>query len=280
MKNTINIKGTDVTIFYQDEQDYVSLTDLSKGFVTTEEDQRNSEYFILNWLRLGSTVEFLGAWEELHNAHFNPVGYDRIKINLTSNTFRLSVKKWIEETQSIGIIAKSGRYGGTFAHRDIAIQFCYWLSPKFQIYLIKEFQNLQNERKTSLQWDVRRLLTKANYYIHTDAVRKNIIPLIDWHSKKEGLYYASEADVLNMAVFGITAAEWRLQYPELEGNMRDYASYEQLIILSNIEVINAEMIRDGLRQEERAQKLNEIAVYQMQILNNIPTLKKLPPQNT
>ena len=149
MKDTLNVNGTEIAVYYQNEQDYVSLTDLSKGFVSSEEDQRNSEYFILNWIRLGNTVEFLGAWEELHNGNFNPVGYDRIKMNLTSNAFRLSVKKWIEDTNSIGIIAKAGRYGGTYAHRDIAIQFCYWLSPKFQIYLIKEFQTLQNERRES-----------------------------------------------------------------------------------------------------------------------------------
>jgi KilA-N domain len=276
MKDTLNVNGTEIAVYYQNEQDYVSLTDLSKGFVSSEEDQRNSEYFILNWIRLGNTVEFLGAWEEIHNGNFNPVGYDRIKMNLTSNTFRLSVKKWIEDTNSIGIIAKAGRYGGTYAHRDIAIQFCYWLSPKFQIYLIKEFQTLQNERRESLQWDVRRILTKVNYHIHADSVRQNIVPIIDWHSKKEGLYYASEADILNIAVFGMTANEWRLLNPELKGNMRDYATQEQLIILANIEIVNVAMMRDGLRQDERAMKLNEIAIYQMQVLNKIPTLKQLP----
>jgi KilA-N domain len=276
MKDTLNVNGTEIAVYYQNEQDYVSLTDLSKGFVSSEEDQRNSEYFILNWIRLGNTVEFLGAWEEIHNGNFNPVGYDRIKMNLTSNTFRLSVKKWIEDTNSIGIIAKAGRYGGTYAHRDIAIQFCYWLSPKFQIYLIKEFQTLQNERRESLQWDVRRILTKVNYHIHADSVRQNIVPIIDWHSKKEGLYYASEADILNIAVFGMTANEWKLLNPELKGNMRDYATQEQLIILANIEIVNVAMMRDGLRQDERAMKLNEIAIYQMQVLNKIPTLKQLP----
>lgn len=277
MNNKITVKGTEIAVYYQNDQDFVSLTDLSKGFVTSEEDQRNAEYFILNWLRLGNTVEFLGAWEELHNNNFNPVGYDRIKSSLTSNVFRLSVKKWIEETNSIGLIAKAGRYGGTFAHRDIAIQFCYWLSPKFQIYLIKEFQTLQNERKESLQWDVRRLLSKVNYHIHADAVRQNIVPVLEWHTRKEGIYYASEADVLNIAVFGMTAAEWRLSNPEVNGNIRDHASHEQLIILSNVEAINAAMIRDGLRQDERAMKLNEIAVYQMQILYRIPSIKKLSP---
>jgi KilA-N domain len=274
--NTLHIKGTEITIFYQNNEDYVSLTDISKGFVKSEEDQRNSEYFILNWLRLGNTVEFLGAWEQLHNTGFNPVGYDRIKINLTSNAFRLSAKKWIEETNAVGIISRSGRYGGTYAHKDIAIQFCYWLSPTFQIYLIKEFQRIQEERRDNLQWDIRRMLTKVNYHIHSDAVRQNLVPLVNWNTKKEGIYFASEADVLNVAVFGMTASEWRLSNPETQGNLRDNATHEQLIILANLEAINAELIRDGMKQDERVLKLNEIAVYQMQILNNLPTLKNLP----
>jgi KilA-N domain len=274
--NTLHIKGTEITIFYQNNDDYVSLTDISKGFVKSEEDQRNSEYFILNWLRLGNTVEFLGAWEQLHNTGFNPVGYDRIKINLTSNAFRLSAKKWIEETNAVGIISRSGRYGGTYAHKDIAIQFCYWLSPTFQIYLIKEFQRIQEERRDNLQWDIRRMLTKVNYHIHSDAVRQNLVPLVNWNTKKESIYFASEADVLNVAVFGMTASEWRLSNAETQGNLRDNATHEQLIILANLEAINAELIRDGMKQDERVLKLNEIAVYQMQILNNLPTLKNLP----
>lgn len=275
MKSTLNVKGTAITIFSQNEADYVSLTDIVRGFADDEE-QRNSDYFILNWLRIGNTVEFLGAWEQLHNTNFNPVGYDRIKLNLTSNTFRLSVKRWLEETAAIGIIAKAGRYGGTFAHKDIAIQFCYWLSPTFQIYFIKEFQRLQEERRDALQWDVRRLLSKVNYHLHTDAVRSNLVPLIDWHSRREGFYFASEADTLNVAVFGMTAAQWRQSDPQAKGNLRDNASPEQLIILANLEAINSELIRDGMAQDERAAKLNEIAAYQMQILTNLPTLKNLP----
>jgi hypothetical protein len=275
MKNTINVNGAEITVFYQNEGDYISLTDIAKGFSNTEEDQRNSEYFILNWLRLGNTVEFLGAWEQLHNTNFNPVGYDRIKSSLTSNTFRLSAKKWIEETNAIGIEAKAGRYGGTFAHRDIAIQFCYWISPTFQIYLIKEFQRLHLERRESLQWDVRRLISKVNYHIHADAVRNNRVPMIDWRTKQEGMYFANEADVLNVAVFGVTAAQWKLQNAEAKGNMRDHATHEQLIILANLEAINAELLRDGLSKEVRAAKLNEIAVYQMQILENLPSLRQI-----
>lgn len=276
MKKTLTVKGTEIAIFFQNEEDYVSLTDIAKGFVNAEDDDRNSDYFILNWLRLGSTVEFLGAWEQIHNSDFNPVGYDRIKINLTSNTFRLSVKKWLEETNAVGIIAKAGRYGGTYAHRDIAIQFCYWLSPTFQIYLIKEFQRLQEEKQATLQWDIRRMISKVNYRIHTDSVRQNIVPVINWHTKHEGYYFSSEADVLNLAVFGMTASEWRLANPEVKGNQRDHATHEQLIVLANLEAINAELIRDGLSQNERAVKLNEIAVYQMQILTSLPSVKQLP----
>lgn len=275
MKSTLEVKGTPITIFSQNEEDYVSLTDIAKGFADDEE-QRNPDYFILNWLRIGNTVEFLGAWEQLHNTGFNPVGYDRIRMNLTSNAFRLSVKRWLEETNAIGIMAKAGRYGGTFAHKDIAIQFCYWLSPTFQIYLIKEFQRLQEERREALHWDVRRLLSKVNYHLHSDAVRSNLVPLIEWHSRKEGFYFASEADVLNVAVFGMTAQQWKLTNSEAKGNMRDHATPEQLIILANLEAINAELIRDGLSQDERAAKLNEIAIYQMQILSKLPTLKQLP----
>jgi hypothetical protein len=275
MKNSINVNGTEITVYYQNDGDYISLTDIAKGFSNTEEDQRNSEYFILNWLRLGNTVEFLGAWEQIHNTGFNPVGYDRIKTSLTSNAFRLSAKKWVEETNAIGLQAKAGRYGGTFAHRDIAIQFCYWISPTFQIYLIKEFQRLHQERRETLQWDVRRLISKVNYHIHSDAVRNNRVPMIDWRTKQEGMYFANEADVLNVAVFGVTASQWRLQNPTEKGNMRDYATHEQLIVLANLEAINAELLRDGLKQEERAAKLNEIAVYQMQILENLPALRKI-----
>lgn len=274
MKFTINVKGTEISVLKQNDEDFVSITDIVRGYVSSDEDQRNSDYFILNWLRLGSTVEFLGVWEQLHNPNFNPVGFDRIKMSLTSNTFRLSAKKWTEETNAIGIVAKAGRYGGTYAHRDIAIQFCYWLSPTFQIYLIKEFQRLNSERRESLQWDVRRLLTKVNYHIHANAVRQSLVPVINWHTKTEGFYFASEADVLNVAVFGMTAAEWRAAYPQLEGNMRDHATPEQLIILANLEAINAALIRDGLSQDERAMKLNEIAVYQMEILSSLPKISQ------
>lgn len=252
MKSTLNVNGTNITIFSQNEEDYVSLTDISQGFNDGQDERRNSDYFILNWLRLGNTVEFLGAWEKLHNTGFNPVGYDRIKINLTSNAFRLSVKRWLEETNAIGILARQGRYGGTYAHRDIAIQFCYWLSPTFQIYLIKEFQRLQEERRDSLNWDVRRILSKINYHIHTESVRTNLVPLIEWNSQKEGFYFANEADVLNLAVFGKTAQQWKLENPLMKGNMRDHASPEQLIILANLEAINAELLREGLSQQERA----------------------------
>jgi KilA-N domain len=274
-KTTLHVKGAAIAIYQDRSADYLSLNDIARGFSTSEEDERNPDYFILNWLRLGNTVEFLGAWEQVHNPRFNPVGYDRIRLNLTSNAFRLSVKKWLEETDAIGITARAGRYGGTFAHRDIALQFCYWLSPTFQIYLIKEFQKLQEERRETLQWDVRRMLTRVNYHLHAEAVRQNLVPVINWRTRQEGMYFASEADVLNLAVFGLTAAQWRAQNPDKQGNMRDYATHEQLIVLANLEAINAELIRDGLGQDERAVKLNEIAVYQMQVLTRLPTVRRL-----
>lgn len=275
MKKTLEVNGQSITVFYQKQGDFVSLTDIAKGYAASGE-QGDPDYFILNWLRLGSTVEFLGAWEQLHNSDFNPVGFDRIKINLTSNTYRLSAKRWVEETAAIGIEARAGRYGGTFAHRDIAVQFCYWLSPTFQIYFIKEFQRLQNERQESLGWDVRRVLARVNYHLHTDAVRQNLVPTVDWNTRREGIFFASEADLLNLAVFGMTAAEHRLAQPEARGNLRDSATHEQLIVLANLEAINAELLREGLSQNERAEKLIEIAQYQLQILERLPSVRQLP----
>jgi KilA-N domain len=279
MQHKLTVRGTDITIFSQSDADFVSLTDMAKGFIQVEDDKKNTDYFILNWLRLGSTVEFLGAWEQLHNPDFNPVGFDRIKLQLTKNTFRLSAKKWVEETAAIGIQAKAGRYGGTYAHRDIAHQFCYWLSPTFQIYFIKEFQRLKAERRETIGWDIRRLISKVNFHIHADSVRHNLVPIVERGTRNEGFFFASEGDLLNMAVFGLTAAQWKFGNPEAKGNQRDHASHEQLIILANLEAINAEFIREGLSQDERLVRLNEIAMYQMRILSKIPSIKQLPSSN-
>lgn len=276
-KKTITVKGNNISLVTQNEDDYISLTDIAKGFVSSEEDDRNSDYFILNWLRLGSTVEFLGAWEQIHNLDFNSVGYDRIKTSLTSNTFRLSVKKWLEETSAVGITAKSGRYGGTYAHRDIAIQFCYWLSPTFQIYLIKEFQRLKDDEsdRLKLDWNLKRTLAKVNYRIHTDAVKTYLIPPKFSETKVEGLYYASEADILNLALFGVTAKQWREDNAELKGNIRDHATTEQLLVLSNLENLNAEFIKLGMDKETRLSRLNETAIHQIGLFVGIDISKQL-----
>lgn len=282
-KKTISVKGNDISLFAQNEEDYISLTDIAKGFVNSEDDDRNSDYFILNWLRLGSTVEFLGAWEQIHNSSFNPVGYDRIKMSLTSNTFRLSVKKWLEETSAVGIIAKSGRYGGTYAHRDIAIQFCYWLSPTFQIYLIKEFQRLKEDEsdRLKLDWNLKRTLAKVNYRIHTDAIKTYLLPP-QLTTNIEGLYYANEADLLNLALFGVTAKQWRETSPEVKGNIRDHATTEQLLILSNLENLNAEFIKLGMDKQARLKRLNETAIHQMSLFigTNLSTELKGNSKNT
>ena len=282
-KKTISVKGNDISLFAQNEEDYISLTDIAKGFVNSEDDDRNSDYFILNWLRLGSTVEFLGAWEQIHNSSFNPVGYDRIKMSLTSNTFRLSVKKWLEETSAVGIIAKSGRYGGTYAHRDIAIQFCYWLSPTFQIYLIKEFQRLKEDEsdRLKLDWNLKRTLAKVNYRIHTDAIKTYLLPP-QLTTNIEGLYYANEADLLNLALFGVTAKQWRETSPEAKGNIRDHATTEQLLILSNLENLNAEFIKLGMDKQARLKRLNETAIHQMSLFigTNLSTELKGNSKNT
>lgn len=256
----------ELSIIKKGNQDFISLTDMSKSFV-------GDGSLIESWMRNRNTVEFLGIWEKMHNPNFNSVEFDGIFAQTGLNRFKLSAKKWIGSTNAIGIEAKAGRYGGTYAHKDIAINFGYYLSPNFQIYLIKEFQNLQEERKTELEWSVRRLLSKINYRIHSEAVKTHLIP----HrlpQKKKGIVYASEADLLNLSVFGMTAKEWKMNYPEARGNMRDHASLEQLTVLANLESINAEMIKLGTSQDDRLDKLSEIAVYQIQVLVGYDGLKK------
>jgi hypothetical protein len=233
-----------------------------------------------NWLRNGSTIEFLGVWEKVHNPDFNVVGFHHIKTEFTRNTFLMSVTKWIENTDAIGITAKSGRYGGTFAHSDIAVQFATWLSPEFYVYLVKEFQRLKiqeaQEKSDALEWNVKRLLTKINYSVHTDAIKEKLIPPRLAQNKTTGLVYAEEADILNLALFGMTAKEWRLQNPDAKGNIRDQASTEQLLVLANLEAINAELIRQGLSQDERVVRLNEAAITQMRSILASSSMSKLP----
>ena len=271
-KRTIVVNGKEITLLPRpNQEDYISLTDIMKSF--------DDEFAIYSWLRNRNTVEFIGVWEELHNPDFKGNEFVRFKSEVGLNTFNLTPKKWIEATDAIGMIVKSGRYGGgTFAHQDIAINFCYWLSPTFQLYLIKEFQRLKEEEaeRQSLDWNVRRIMSKANYRIHTEAVREHLIPPRLQYTKMEGLYFANEADVLNMALFGMTAKEWRQQNPEAKGNIRDNATAEQLLVLSNLQSLNAKLMKWDCDQEQRLQILNEAAIEEMQILVSSTSLKQLP----
>lgn len=265
---TINVKGTEVTIIRHNNEDYISLTDMIKSF--------GDDSIIKNWLRNRNTVEFLGIWEQIYNPNFNSVEFDLIKKQTGLNSFVLSVKKWIENTNAIGIIASAGRYGGTYAHRDIAFEFGSWLSAEFKLYLIKEFQRLKEEesKTKSLEWNLQRTLTKINYKIHTDAIKENLVPA-KVSKQQTNFIYASEADILNVALFGMTAKEWRDDNPGKGGNIRDYANLEQLVVLSNLESINAVLINNGLNQSERLIQLNGIAINQMKSLISSSQIKKL-----
>jgi len=269
MKNrTISVKGTEIAIATRHEQDYISLTDMVKKF--------GDESILYNWLRNRNTIEFLGIWEQLYNPEFKPIEFERFKSQAGLNSFALSPKKWIEATAAIGIYAKSGRGGGTYAHRDIAFEFGSWLSPEFKLYLIKEFQRLKDEeaRAMSLEWNFQRTLAKVNYKIHTDAIKERLIPP-RLTKAQTNMVYASEADLLNVALFGITAAEWRQANPGQTGNMRDAATLEQLVVLSNLESINAVLIHQGQPAPERLTQLNNIAITQMRSLIGLDTVGKL-----
>ncbi len=265
-------KGLEIYTFQKSESDFISLTDIARY-----KDAVRTDYIIQNWLRTRSTIEFLGIWEQIHNPDFKPVEFDGFKQSAGSNSFSLTPKRWIDGVGAIGMINKSGRHGGgTFAHKDIAFEFASWISPEFKLYLIKEFQRLKDEEnnRLSLGWDLKRALTKINYRIHTDAVQTFLIPP-QLPDKATSMIYASEADVLNKALFGKTAKEWRLENPKKTGNIRDYADVTQLVILANLEGINAELIRQELSQSDRLIQLNQIAISQMQSLIGSPTIKKL-----
>ena len=268
---TILVKGTAVILFHQNEQDYISLTDIARY-----RDADRSDYILQNWMRNRSTIEFIGLWEQFNNADFNSIEFDGIKNMAGSNSFSLTPKRWIEATNAKGIISKTGRYGGTFAHKDIAFEFATWLSAEFKFYLIKEFQRLKEDenKRLSLEWNLSRTLSKINYRIHTDAIKENIIPE-NITKEQANFIYAHEADVLNVALFGKTAKQWRDANPKLEGNIRDQASIEQLLVLANIESMNAEFIRMELKQGERLLKLNQIAIAQLKSLTTNPAIKKL-----
>ena len=262
----ITVENTEITVIHQNEDDYISLTDMARSNL--------QEHIIFRWLSLKSTIEYLGEWELLYNPDFNCTEFGTIKNMAGSNNFVLSVKTWIERTNAIGIFSKAGRYGGTYAHRDIAYHFGMWISPRFHLLLIKEYQRLKAEEQKQLGWSAKRELSKINYHIHTDAIKQNLIPP-ELTLQQKSFVYADEADMLNVAMFGMTAREWREANPELKGNIRDYATINQLICLSNMENLNSVFINDGLTQSERLEKLNKIAIHQMQVLENMTGIKLL-----
>lgn len=241
-------------------EDYISLTDMAHS--------QMQEHIIFKWMSLKSTIEYLGEWELLYNPNFNYTEFGTIRNEAGSNNFVLSTKQWLERTNAIGIVAKTGRYGGTYAHKDIAYHFGMWISPRFQLLLVKQYQLLQEERQKALGWTAKRELSKLNYHIHTDAIKTNLIPT-EIDARHKSLIYAEEADVLNVALFGITAKEWRESHPSQKGNIRDYATINQLICLSNLENLNAVFINDGLEQSVRLIRLNEIAIKQMTLLETL-----------
>ena len=254
-----------------DDLDVAAATDIAK-----HKDSERSNYIIQNWMRNRSTIEFIGLWEQIHNPNFKGIEFDAFKNEAGSNSFTLTPQRWISATNAIGIISKSGRYGGTYAHQDIAFEFASWISAEFKLYLLKEFQRLKQEERAhqNLEWNVSRTLAKVNYHIHTDAIKENLIPENISKSKRKFIY-ADEADLLNIALFGKTAKEWREENPDAKGNIRDYAALEQLVVLSNLESYNSELIKMKLPAGERLKKLNKIAIDQMKVLIANKSLKKL-----
>ena len=277
-KTMLKINELEIILYKQNDEEYISLTDMAKF-----RDSERTNYIIQNWMRTRSTIEFIGLWEQLNNPNFKRIEFDAFRNESGSNSFSLTPRRWIETTNAVGIISKSGRYGGTFAHKDIAFEFASWLSPTFKLYLITEYQRLKEieTNKYNLEWNVKRILSKANYHIHTDAVKKHILPSKNYVKDKEWIVYAEEADLLNVALFTCTAKDWRAANPELSKNnknIRDIASINELAILSNLESLNAEMIKEKTAKEERFRKLHQIAKYQLSILQEkdfMKTLKKL-----
>ena len=266
----IKVQNTEITVVNIEEHDYISLTDMAGA---KENDARAADV-IKNWLRNRYTIEFLGTWEMIHNPDFKVVEFDHFRKEAGLPTFVLSCSEWIDKTNAIGIVVKKGRYGGTYAHRDIAFEFGSAISVPFKLYLIEEFQRLKAEEQKLLGWSAKRELAKINYRIHTDAIKQNLIPN-ELTPQQKSFVYADEADMLNVAMFGMTAKEWRESNPELKANIRDYATINQLICLSNMENLNAVFINDGLPQSERLEKLNKIAIQQMKVLENVDDRKLL-----
>jgi hypothetical protein len=265
---TINVKGTNITILKEEVGEFISLTDMLKA--------KDGDFFISDWLRNRNTVEFLGIWETVNNTGFNYGEFAIIKSQAGLNNYKISVREWVEKTNAIGLKATAGRYGGTYAHSDIAFEFGMWISPEFKVYLIKEFKRLKEEEsnRQQLDWNLQRTLAKVNYRIHTDAIKENLIP-IELNKTQINFVYANEADLLNVALFGMTAKEWREEDPGKDGNIRDYATIEQLVVLSNLESINAVLIHQNISQSDRLIQLNKVAILQMKSLLNNLNIKKL-----
>lgn len=268
MSKKINVKGLDITIVKEGDSNFISLTDMLKA--------KDGDFFISDWLRNRNTVEFLGVWETVYNPNFNYGEYAIIRNQAGLNNYKISVKEWQEKTNAIGLKATAGRYGGTYAHSDIAFEFGMWISAEFKIYLIKEFQRLKDDEnnRLKLDWNLQRTLAKVNYKIHTDAIKENLLPK-ELSKQQINFVYADEADLLNVALFSKTARQWRLENPKIKGNIRDEATIEQLVVLSNMESINAVLIEQGLKQSERLLQLNKIAITQMKSLIGNKNIKKL-----
>ena len=268
-KQKIKIKGNEITVLKSNKEDFISITDIAK-YKNTE----STGLVISHWLSTKYTIEFMGYWEKMHNPDFNVTEFSNIKNEAGSNGFVLSGKNWINSTNAIGIISKAGRYGGTYAHKDIAFEFASWISAEFKLFIIKEFQRLKDEEQKQFGWDIKRNLSKINYRIHTDAIKENLIPKY-LNKKQISIVYATEADVLNMSLFGKTAKQWREENPDEKGNIRDYANVSQLVCLANLENLNAVFINEGCEQINRLEKLNKIAISQMGILVQDHLIKKL-----
>ena len=276
MKATIKAKGTEITVISKgDENDFISLTDIARY-----KNPGEPKDVVKNWMRSRSTIEFLGLWEHLNNPNFKGVEFDSFIHDAGSNAFTLSPQKWISATNAAGMISKPGRYGGTFAHKDIAFEFAAWVSVEFKLYIIKDYQRLKTDENSriSLEWNVNRVISKINYKIHTDAIKDNLIPHLV-SKQQQSLTYASEADLLNVALFGTTAKEWKERNPEAKGNMRDEATIQQLIVLSNLESMNAELIKQEIPQKERLVALNKMAIEQMTSILGSAAIKQLEGKN-
>lgn len=267
----LQVQHSNINVITQEESDFISLTDIARY-----KDAGHTDSIIQNWMRNRNTIELLGFWESIYNPNFNPLEFEGFRKQAGLNSFVMTPKRWIETTNAIGIVSKSGRYGGTFAHKDIALEFASWISIEFKLYVIKEFQRLKDDEnnRLKLEWNLQRTIAKVNYHIHTDAIKENLIP--EKVTKQQASFvYANEADLLNVALFGVTAKEWRDKNTDKKENLRDFATLEQLVVLSNMESINALLIRQGLNQNQRLIELNKVAISQMKSLLESNSLKKL-----